>query len=402
MKFGYVVADFPKLSETFVAREVINLRKLGFDIEVMAFNGPGSDELPKLSAEMRDLYATVHYISKEQAALSMVPRALLRPDVVAYARKMHAASTLKAQPVLLLGRGLAVARLARRLGVQHLHAHWPYATQVTAIASKASGLPYSISVHAHEVAHEGGHFPLVYETLTMANFCNRAALEFLLDRLPASARQKSHLIYHGVDVDKFTPTPLPEQTKPLKIISVGRLTPTKGFDKLVIACAKAVQAGLDVELTVLGYGAQFGHLQRVAQEHEIFSRLHMPGWVSHDEVRQRIQESHLFALLAEPSYHDGLPNVVLESMATGRPVILSPLPAAPEAVTDGVEGFVLNAQDDYDGFIAALRTFIDEPDRLHSMGQAATARAVRDHDAQAQIRRLAKLLDPQYSLPAGG
>ena len=87
-------------------------------------------------------------------------------------------------------------------------------------------------------------------------------------------------------------------------------------------------------------------LKRLAAELDFSDRLSMPGWVAQESVARFMQEAHVFALLADTEFHDGLPNVVLEAMASGRPVILSPLPAASEAVTSGQEGFVLpDAQD---------------------------------------------------------
>jgi glycosyltransferase involved in cell wall biosynthesis len=104
-----------------------------------------------------------------------------------------------------------------------------------------------------------------------------------------------------------------------------------------------------------------------------------------------MRQAHVFALLADTSFHDGLPNVVLEAMASGRPVIVSPLPAAGEAVTHGVEGFVLSGADDTAGVIHALRTLQEAPSLLRQLGAAARRRVEMDHDANVQIDRLASL-----------
>jgi glycosyltransferase involved in cell wall biosynthesis len=105
----------------------------------------------------------------------------------------------------------------------------------------------------------------------------------------------------------------------------------------------------------------------------------------------------VFALLADTTFHDGLPNVVLEAMASGRPVIISPLPAAGEAVENGREGFILAAPDDLEGFVAALGKLQNAPDRAASMADIARTRVVADHDAQLQILLLQDLFTQQHS-----
>jgi len=222
---------------------------------------------------------------------------------------------------------------------------------------------------------------------------------YLLEQLPEEAKKKSHLVYHGVDIRNFEPLPMPKLDKTLNIITAGRLTKTKGFDRLIRACAKAREQGIDVRLSILGRGTVEEELKAVAKEVGFIDYLDMPGWVSHDKVRQYMENAHLFALLADTSFHDGLPNVVLEAMACGRSVILSPLPAAGEAVDDGKEGFILASADDYNGFISALKKIYDSPDILETMGIDARNRVCHDHDADKQIVYLQDMF-AQIDVPA--
>ena len=251
--------------------------------------------------------------------------------------------------------------------------------------NQLTGIPYSVSIHAHEVAHEGGHFPACFETLSFATYCNKGAMEHLLKKLPEQARAKSHLVYHGVDIRNFEPLPMTKIDGTLNIVTAGRLTRTKGFDRLIRACAQARDAGMDVRLSILGRGQLEDEIRGVASEVGFTDYLDMPGWVSHDQVREYMKNSHVFALLADTSFHDGLPNVVLEAMACSRPVILSPLPAAGEAVDNGKEGFILESPEDYDGFVATLKVITSTENLVEKMGKDARERVCRDHDAETQI-----------------
>jgi len=391
MKIAYLISRFPWPSETFISREVSDLMEAGVDVEIFAFEGPPEADMRLLSPQARALAARTRYISKASAA-----GALLRPGwqrAWALNNRFTREATLKTQPLLRLARAASVALQARKSGVTAIHAHWPYGTQVAQLAHQITGLPFSTSVHAHEVAHDNGHFRAAFETLRFASFCNAAAMNHLLDQLPSGARDKAHLIYHGVDIAAFSYSDQYPPHKPLRILSAGRVTPTKGFDRLIRACARGFAEGLDITLTILGRGPALADLRQLALDLGFSDRLDLPGWVSHDEVRSHILNSHVFALMANDDFNDGLPNVVLESMACGRTIILSPLPAASEAIEHGISGFVLPAVDDPESMLDFLRQLNSDPGLVRSMGQAARQRVVGLYDSRAHIRRLRTLFE---------
>lgn len=395
LKVAYIIGNFPLLSETFVASEISRLKSLGMDVHIFAFAKPPSEDIEKLNASSKALMKETCYLSDSECMLSALQHPLLVMRGWGENAKIHKVSTLTPNRMLRLFRAIAVADSLKRLGITHLHAHWPYATQVAHLVHTITGMRYSISVHAHEVAHENGHFPIVFDKLSFAAFCNRGAMEYLLQKLPTEARKKCHLIYHGVDVQNFPVLDLPASNEPLYVISAGRLTRTKGFDRLIHACATARTQGMNVRLTILGRGAQELELRKIADEVNFSDYLEMPGWVAHDEVKNYMMKSHVFALLADTTFHDGLPNVALEAMSSGRPVILSPLPAAPEAVTDGAEGFILDSAVDIGGFVAAIRRLYDDRNIIRRMGDDARNRVVKDHDALAQIILMMRLFQEQ-------
>lgn len=389
MNIGYVIHRFPWPSETFISREVADLIDLGHDVEIYSFEAPTGKDAELLTAQARGLQARTHYISNAEAAAALLSPAILA--MLGEERRLARAATHDCSRLLRLGRAAALARRLRRDGITRVHAHWPYATECSHLASLASGLPYSISVHAHEVAYDNGHFAACFERLTFASFCNGAAMNYLLARLPPSAREKSHLVYHGVDVDRFVVQPPADPAPPLRILSAGRLTGTKGFDRLVVACAEAVRRGTEVRLTILGRGPEEATIRRVAAEQGFTERLNLPGWVSHEEVTRHLAECHVFALLASDDFNDGLPNVVVEAMASGRPVVVSPLPAAREIIETGENGFILATVDDTEGFIGALEQ-LARGDTAARMAVAARATVVASYDARQHIQTLAGLL----------
>ncbi|WP_273144014.1 glycosyltransferase family 4 protein [Oceanicaulis alexandrii] len=382
-KLGYLIARFPWRSETFVWREVDNLLKRGNDMAIYAFQPPPDRDL--LDEAAQTLIDRTQYISRQDAM-----RALLRPELlphVAAAVKLSRSATVRANPLLLLGRASALCQRLKADGVGHLHAHWPYASQVAWLTHRIGGPSWSMSVHAHEVVHENGHFPTVYGSVDWATFCNGAAMTRLEQDLGEAGRC-NHLIYHGVDLDRFTFTSAPPADGAIRLVSAGRLTPTKGFDQLIRSVAAARQAGLDASAAILGDGPEGDNLRALARELGVQDHITFAGWVRQSRVIAELEGAHAFVLLANTDFHDGLPNVVLEAMAVGRPAIISPLPAAREAIEPGVEGYVLQAKEDREGFVAAVRDLAAHPGTAARMGEAARRRIERDFGADRLIGEL--------------
>ena len=391
MKLAYLVAEFPKPSETFVSREVQTLQRLGLPVETFAVKPPSAPELTKLDPQTRHLASRVHYLSMAEAAGELLPIWRKIAPVWQANAALQKAATLKTNPHSRLLRAVSLARRCQEQGITHLHAHWPHATQIAYLVQQLTDLPFSVSIHAHEVEHDFGHFPAIFKTLSFATFCNHAAMERLLGRLERDARAKSHLVYHGVDLSGFSALPFPGESGPLRVISAGRLTRTKGFDRLVRACARFKQLGGAVELTILGEGALADSLLALARECQFAENLHLPGWLPHDQVARCMAASHLFALMADTNFHDGLPNVLLEAMACARPAIISPLPASSEAIADGVEGYILDSADDQPGMVAALQRCAAQRSTLGVMGEAARSRVTRTFDQDLHGRSLVEL-----------
>ena len=393
MKIAYIIGNFPVLSETFVLNEIVRLQDLGCEVDVYAFKRPSEEDIAKLSARGAELYAQTKYIGLSDVLRTSLGGFVRAAKAWKDNRYFQEHANGSPNSLMRLLRAICISRHLDKQGYDAVHAHWPYASQIAHLISVMSNRSYSISVHAHEVAHEGGHFPLVLKSMRFASFCNSGALGYLKKTMDFDFSSKAHLIYHGVDIKGFDYVDLPPVKDELRVVSAGRLTPTKGFDKLVKACALARARGIPVKLTILGRGEEFESLQAIAQEQNFKEHLTMPGWVAQSDVHQYLCDSHIFALLANTGFHDGLPNVALEAMATGRPAILSPLPAAREAVEDGREGFILESEQDLEGFITCLKRIVEEEGLLQRLSVAARERVVKDHDADMQILAMLDLFN---------
>lgn len=369
-KIGYYIANFPKLSETFISREVLLLKNHGQDVSVFASKKPDSDEKNFLGLDQKALINKTCYIDFKRAIVVLLYNIHLFFKYFSLAKKISNEATNKPNPLVLLGRAIILSKSCQINKIEHLHAHWPYATMVVYLTHKILGIPYSVSIHAHEMFHENGHFQRTLPEIKFSAFCNKAAMHVVLKNYP-QLKEKCHLIYHGVNLNNFPFLKMPELADTIRIVSAGRLTKTKGYDRLIRACSQVKKSGIKVKLSILGIGDLKSQLIELATDLDFYDDIDLPGWVNREQVRDYMSQSHIFALLADVNYHDGLPNVVLEAMAIGRPVIISPLPAIKEAVLQDVNGFVLSKKDAYDEFEALIQKIVSKDIDINSMGTNA-------------------------------
>lgn len=380
----YVVPRFPVGSETFVAEEVLGIAARGRLAGVVALARPTPAQQAQFGSRMKEAAGLATYLPRVPVGEALPALHLLGPSVF---RGAGEGSSL-----LILLRALAVARHARRTGADLIHAHWPRPSEIACLASAMTGIPFGISVHAHEVAHDAGHFPEILPRAALVAFCNAAAMRLLAERFPAAAG-RFHLLYHGVDTGSFAAAPMPAVIGPLRIVAAGRLTRTKGFDRLIRAVARAQARDVAVHLTIVGEGGERAALEALVASCGVADRVSFRGWVPHEQMPPLLAEAHLFALLPNTNFHDGLPNVVLEAMALGRPALLSPLPAAAEAVSHGGDGFILESEDDLDGFADVCAALAADPARLARMGAAAAGRVRAEHDRAVHLDHMVALFD---------
>lgn len=392
MHVGYVIPTFPYASETFITREVVGLRALGMKITVFTVLDPPPEDVAKLTPAAAALIAENVRLDRA-AMLRSVPLSPVGKAGRLNLRLQGVSPRWKSLPARWL-RASALARLVREAGCEALHAHWATGTQLAALASAATGLPYSCSVHAHEVEYDWGHLPIVLPGARFTAFCNRAAMARLATKLPGGEPLPSwKLIYHGVNLDGFKDTPMPAAASPFRLVTIGRLTPSKGFERLLLAVRATLDAGVPVDLVIIGDGSQREPLAKQIVELKLEANVRLAGWVRHDAVAGMIGDAHAVVLLADANYNDGLPNIVLEAMACARPVVLSPLPAASEVIRDGRGGVVLSKLDAFDEFTTAIRGWASDHGALVTAGRQAREVVVADFDERAQLQRMQALLE---------
>lgn len=365
---AYVGSPLPLRSQTFVYREMLGLRGRGWRVIPITVGAPGGgdEELDRIAAEAVQVYAL-------PTALALAPALLLQPAKAAGAVRDALTADLSGGAARLkflvqAWMGLATAWRLRGRGIRHVHAHLANVPATVGLyIARGLGSGFSFTGHAADL------------------FVYRGALAFKL-READFVSSISH--WHQGFYDGIVPAPagdrpvircsveLPAEIRPegTDIVAVGRLVSKKGFDLLVQAFARLDRP--DLRLTIAGGGEEEAALTALAKREGVADRITFLGSTPHAECLELIRNARIFAIPCRTSPsgdRDGIPVVLMEAMAAGRPVIAGRLESIAELVEDGTSGLLV-PPDDVDALAAALARLVDDADLRRRMGLAGRAR----------------------------
>jgi glycosyltransferase involved in cell wall biosynthesis len=372
-RLAYVSAEYPKVSHTFIMREVEALRRLGAVVDTVSIRRTPPEGL-LTAADRRAAGDTFAVLPAEPVRLARAHLGWALRSPRRYARTL--ALALRGGPPGARGRiwqlfyfaeaGLLADELRRR-GSEHLHAHFVnVAASVTLLAAQLLGRPWSFTMHGplefDEVARHA-----IPEKVRAASFvaCISDFCRAQLMRLVEPEHwDKLHVVHCGVVPAAYGP-PDPPAGAPLEVVSVGRLAPMKGFSVLLDALA-AVE---DVHLTLVGDGPDRPALEAAARRLGVAGAVTFAGALGADEVTELLRHADVFCL---PSFAEGVPVVLMEAMASGLPVVATAVMGVPELVLDGEAG-TLVPPGRAEPLAAALRELAADPEARRRMGAAGRA-----------------------------
>jgi glycosyltransferase involved in cell wall biosynthesis len=235
--------------------------------------------------------------------------------------------------------------------VDHLHAHFASTpTLVAMFAHQLSGIPYSFTAHAKDIyVNDPDVFRVKLERARAVVTCTEYNRRFLQEQFGPLCDGKLHSIYHGLDVSQFKFT-LPRRVEsgdPV-ILSVGRLVEKKGLADLIAAADILRRRGHSFQLEIIGSGPLRGALETQVKQLGLEDRTRLLGALAHDRVCLAYQRASVFVLpclVTSNGDRDGIPNVLLEAMASGVPAVSTPISGIPELIESGVDGLLVPPKD---------------------------------------------------------
>jgi glycosyltransferase involved in cell wall biosynthesis len=396
---AYVIRMFPQLSETFIANEIRALESAGLEIEIYSYRRPTS----VVSHEcVRSVRAPITYLPdplyRHPWALLRANRGVQRLEPVRYRRTVEYLFNERSEPHEQYTwrrflHAVALAHALKASAATHIHAHMAHsATRVAMLASMLTGLPFSFSAHARDLYTADP--AVLVKKVAAAEFvltCTRAAQEYLRSLLALDQQRKVKLAYHGIDLRKFTPRDKAPATALPIILSVGRLVEKKGFDCLLRACRILKDDGAKFRCHIVGDGPQKSMLDGVIRELGLGDVARIIPSRTQEQLLEEYLDATVFALpcqILEDGDRDGIPNVLLEAMAVGIPVVSSAVSGVPEVVRDGHSGLLTEERNPV-ALAEALHRLLGSTALRAQMAHNARQMVARDFDSWANGRRLA-------------
>ncbi len=402
-RVAYLPLWFPKASETFVAREVAGLWSLGLEVEVISLYGALGEPLsPELAALARH-----HRVRR--LGLAALPRLLAaaarwsvsRPGAAGRVWARALGVSRRGAEALgedlwgtLCGFHLADLLAASRIG--HVHAPWAGGPAAAAwTAGELAGIPFSFSGRAGDIHPPDGSLAGKIAAAAFVRVNNRANVDHLR-ALAGPQPDKIRLVYNGLDLDD-RPAARTAFAPPLRLVAVGRLVRTKGFDVLLDAARILVERGLDFRLDLVGDGPWARRLRRQARELGLEGRVGFRGFLSHDRVAELMAQADLMlapCVVDSSGDRDGIPNVIMEALAHRLPVVASDVAGIGEVVAAGQTGFLV-PQRRPDLLAQAVLEAAADPARAVALAERGRRRVLEMFHPGRNLRLLAELFrDP--------
>lgn len=389
-----LVNGFPRLSETFVLHELLELERRGLRLHVFALRRP--EEIVQQDA-LSELRATVEYLPDgavpyRRSRVRLAHSALLLQRRLGY---LHGYAEVLASPEFSRSIGMNAALLAHRLarlGSPPLYVHFAHKpATIGRFASLLAGVPYALSAHAKDIwltpEPELGRKVRDASVVMTCTEQGRAQLARLAD-----GQTPVRLVYHGVEVKGRSRSSRGDGTT--RILAVGRLVEKKGHETLLLAASLLRDRGLEFSVRLAGEGPEWSRLQRLVHELRLGDRVVFLGPLSESEVRAEYEQADVFALPCRKLANgdqDGLPNVVLEAMAHGLPVVSTRLDGITEAIDDEDSGLLAD-QDDPAGLAGKLARLIEDVELRERIGEAGRARVAASFERSANLPRVVEAL----------
>jgi glycosyltransferase involved in cell wall biosynthesis len=396
-----IVNGFPRLSETFILHELLDLERRGLRLHVVALRLPEEHVQQEALARLK---ASVEYLpDASQSARTIAVRAA-HAALALHGRRRYfdALAEIVASPDFSRARLKVAALLAHRLvrlGAPPVYIHFAHKPATAGrFAALLAGTPYALSAHAKDVwTTPPKELRAKVRGAETVLACTRESQQYLSSL--AGSHTPVHLVHHGVDVPP-EPLPPPANDVPL-VVGVGRLVDKKGYDTLLRAIGILRDRGVAAHLRLGGDGPAWGALQRLVHDLSIEDRVTFLGPLEASEVQSEYERADVFSLPCRQLLdgdRDGLPNVIVEAMVRGLPVVSTTLPGVSEAVTDGESGLLVEPDDEH-ALADALQRALQDDELRARLGATARETAATRFDRVANLPSVAAALAAAGIIP---
>lgn len=414
---GYIPKGYPRVSETFVTNEILQLERLGLGLHLFPLKRPEGNAR---QSNVQQVRAPVNYLP-EKIVLNLflllpvhLVLAATRPRAYGRTLRYTLSRCLRQRSTSTLRRffqaGYLVGWTLRKAPrIQHFHAHFCHGPATVAMFVKwLTGTTFSFTAHAKDLYLTEAE--ILRDKMREAEFvltCTAHNRDYL-DNLGGNLT-RVHLVYHGLDLSRFL-RGSSDQIVPLAayadgarvplLLSVGRLVEKKGFDTLIRACALLRDRGVRFRCMIYGDGEKRHDLEELVRTLGLAAQVELPGAVLQDDLVEIYRQATLFALpcqILDNGDRDGLPNVLVEAMAMEIPVVSTDVSGVPELIEDGHNGFLVPPRSP-EALADRMQTLLTDAGLRRSFAAAGRARVLQEFSLETNTRRILQLFNATLGL----
>ena len=399
MRIAYFINQYPKVSHSFIRREILALERQGFEVQRIALRGWDAELVDAEDVSERD--KTLYVLQGGVKALLKPMLQVLRHRPRAFFSALWLALRMgrradRSWPyhLIYLAEACRMLPWLRTFGAEHVHAHFgTNSTEVVMLVNALGGPTYSFTVHGPE-EFDKAQFIHLGEKVRRSAFVaaissyGRSQLYRWVDH---GHWAKVKVVHCGLERAFHDVPAVPIPAVP-RLVCVGRLCEQKGQLLLMEAARLLAAKGVAFEMVLAGDGEMRGQIETLIAQHGLQAHVRITGWISSEQVREEILAARAMVL---PSFAEGLPVVIMEAMALRRPVLTTYVAGIPELVRHGENGWLFPA-----GAVEELAHVLEDclmqPDEvLQRMGEAAYQRVLLRHDIDTEAAKLAALFKAQ-------
>jgi glycosyltransferase involved in cell wall biosynthesis len=395
MRLCYFVSEYPSVTHTFIRREIAAIERNDITVLRVSLRRDGRKLLDSadLAEKTRTRYIlegnVATFVSAFLGALRRAPKSLARACVQAV-KMMRRSNRPMQYHLAYLAEALVLAQWVVEQDVDHVHAHFgTNGAEVAMLCHLLTGTPYSFTVHGPDEFDRPEYLGLPDKVQHAAFVCVVSSFtgSQICRWIPPEQWSKIKLVRCGLDADFLAERPSGDISK-TKLVTVGRLSEQKGQIVLLNALAVLAREGVQFRMTIAGDGPLRPELDRRIRELGLEGQVELVGWQTNAQVLSLIRGARAFIL---PSFAEGLPVVLMEALALGRPVVTTYVAGIPELVDESC-GWLVPAGD-VERLAGAIKQCMAEtPDALiETMGAAGRERVLERHDIAKECNKLADL-----------
>lgn len=394
MKIGYLINEYPKVSHSFVRREIDAVERLGVDVEIFSirpWSGDLTDPTDLAHAERTTvLYGEANDLAGALKIEAMTNPKRLRSTTAAAVNFSRTSEKSAAYWSAYVAEAARLRQLARERSIDHIHAHFgTNSAAVAMLCSLLGGPTYSFTVHGPEEFDRQVGLSLNEKMAHAAFTCAISSFgrSQLLRLAPADRRDDIHVVRCGLQSSFFDTDPVPITGAP-NLVTVGRLSEQKGHWVLLDAAQELLNRNVDFHLTLVGDGELRPDIEDHIARAGLGQHVRITGWASEDEVRSELLNSRALVL---PSFAEGLPVVIMEALALRRPVISTYVAGIPELVVPGECGWLVPAGETTALANAMVEALDATTATLDALGAVGAQRTNAMHSVDTEAEKLVAL-----------